>query len=267
MTPLEFGLSAGPMVQVKISGSGGFRRWTMPCFATQIGPLAGRENLAAKRPPGHRCLQISILALVFCSLGSMSATAAAPAGQSAPTAWVGQGLTFAIADFDGDQRPDLASVEAGRIGSSSTDYWIQLQLTASGRQAIHLVAPPGGLLIEARDVNGDDAVDLILSTAWFKQPVAILLNDGHGRFSRAEPSAFPRAFEHAPRHWGSSSNQGREAVGIPPQPRSGMCSEAARVPDVRGPAEPARAFPSGFLPDSLLIAYAGRAPPTEVPCL
>ena len=37
------------------------------------------------------------------------------------------------------------------------------------RRFFHLFAtyfPSGGLLIEARDVNGDHSVDLILSTAW-----------------------------------------------------------------------------------------------------
>jgi len=38
--------------------------------------------------------------------------------------------------------------------------------------------------IEARDVNGDYPADLIGSTAWHRQPVTMLLNDGHGSFSK-----------------------------------------------------------------------------------
>jgi hypothetical protein len=177
------------------------------------------------------------------------------------------GAQTAIADFDGDQRLDLASIETGGAGSASTDYWIQLQLTESGRQAIHLVAPSGGLLIEARDVNGDNAIDLVLSTAWFKQPVAVFLNDGHGKFSRAEPSEFPGAWCSFPGKWDSPSGQAPEAIAIPPQPRTGICAETTSLPEIARPTEPVRSFRSAFLFDSLLIAYAGRAPPAEIPHL
>src|SRR5271170_3994083 len=64
-----------------------------------------------------------------------------------------------------------------------TNYSVQLHLSSVGQHSIQLVAPAGGLQIEARDVNGDDAIDLVLTTAWLKQPVAIFLNDGHGSFS------------------------------------------------------------------------------------
>jgi hypothetical protein len=100
-------------------------------------------------------------------------------------------LAFAVADFDGDLRPDLAHIQIGRSDAALTDYWVQLQLSGAGQQSILVVAPSGGLQISVRDVNGDDAPDLVLTTSWLKTPVAILLNDGRGGFSRKEPSAFP----------------------------------------------------------------------------
>ena len=86
---------------------------------------------------------------------------------------------IAIADFDGGLRPDKSGIQAAQSDSSPADYWIQLQLSAAGWQSIRGVGPVGGFLIEARDVNGDHAVALVLSTAWRRQPVTILLNDGH----------------------------------------------------------------------------------------
>ena len=121
-------------------------------------------------------------------------TARAGGIQNAAATSAGPGLTFAIADFDGDHRLDEASVQTGRSAAGDSDYWIQFQCSTAGRQYIRLVAPAGGLLIEARDVNGDHTVDLVFTSAWFRQPVAVLLNDGHGRFLRAEPGAFPGAF-------------------------------------------------------------------------
>jgi hypothetical protein len=238
----------------------------MPDPAAKFGVPTDYSCLANKREGGGR-LQILGLFFLFVIFFASRATAAIGTGvQYAPITSVGPGPSFAIADFDGDQRPDLARVEGGQIGSSSTDYRIEFRLTATkGLQPIQLVAPPGGLVIKALDVNGDHAVDLVLTTAWFKQPVAVLLNDGHGGFSRAEPSDFPGAFAHSDRNWNSSSNQAPGPLGILPQSRSGICSDATNLPDVRGPTGSVPTANSGFHLDSFLIAYAGRAPPFEIP--
>ena len=141
-----------------------------------------------------RCYLIrSLLLLLF--LGLVGGRAAANTDvQKGPVSSVGPGLSFAIADFDGDLRPDVVSVHTGRSDFSRSDYWIQLQLTTAGHQSIQVVASIGGLQIAARDVNGDHAIDLVLTTALLRQPVAILLNDGHGNFTRVAPTAFPGAF-------------------------------------------------------------------------
>jgi hypothetical protein len=203
---------------------------------------------------------------LFLLLGLASGSAVAGAKvQSAPVTSVGPGPQFAIADFDGDLRPDLASIQAGPNSSGNTNYWIQLQLSAFGPQSIRFVAPAGGLRIEARDVNGDHAVDLILSTAWFNQPVAVLLNNGHGGFSRAEPAAFPGAFSESKTKLASVSYQATENVGVPPQSEAGICLRARCLPHDRSPAGPFSRSISGFLVSPFLISRAGRAPPSEGP--
>jgi hypothetical protein len=191
---------------------------------------------------------------------------AAKAGEikNGPATRVGPGPQFAIADFDGDLQPDMASIQAGGTSGTSS-YWIQLQLSAAGRQSIQLFAPAGGLVIEARDVNGDHAIDLVFTTAWFRQPVAVLLNDGHGSFSRAEPSAFPEAFSKSRTNWVSGTNQATDIVGIPPQSGAGIEAEEKNSFHERSPAgliPPARA---GFPVSAFLVSSAGRAPPSKVP--
>jgi hypothetical protein len=175
--------------------------------------------------------------------------------------------SFAIADFDGDQRPDLANVQAGQGGYRDGSYWIELQLSALGLHSVRVLAPTGGLRIEARDVNGDRAVDLVLSSPWLSKPVAILLNDGRGGFSQVEPAAFPGALTNSTRNWASSFGQATEAIGVPPQRRSGSPSEATSLSDVLRPADPIHASHSGFLPYPFLDSRPGRAPPSEFPCL
>lgn len=185
--------------------------------------------------------------------------------QNPPVNAPGSGLPFAIADFDGDLRPDLASIQNWSNSSGTTDYWIQLQLSAVGRQAIRLVAPAGGLRIEARDVNGDHAVDLVLTTAWFNQPVAVLLNNGRGSFSQVEPTRFPGAFNESKTNWDSASNQLIDACGLPTQSQSSLYSEETNSLRRRSSAGSIPLSSTGFLVSLLLIFHAGRAPPSKVP--
>src|SRR4029077_8985035 len=80
--------------------------------------------------------------VAFCSLLAISgrrATASAVAAQVA--------THFAIADFDGDNRPDLASVHVGQSSSSSTRSWIAFHLSGGSGQTVGITAPRGGLKI------------------------------------------------------------------------------------------------------------------------
>ena len=201
----------------------------------------------------------SCLLLIFGFVGS---SAAAQEAQKAAAAPVSLGQQLAISDFDGDLQPDLAIVQAGTTASGSTDYWIQLQLSAVGRESIRIVAPAGGLLIEARDVNGDHAVDLILSTS-LRQPVAVFLNDGHGSFSRAEVAAFPGAFSECGTKFVSASSPATDALGVSPQPGAGVCPEENDSGFNRSPASLILFLSAGFPSDSFLTSHSGRAPPSE----
>jgi hypothetical protein len=202
--------------------------------------------------------------LLLLSLGFVGGNAAAGAGvQNPPTTSPGPGPSFAIADFDGDFLPDFASVQAGRSGFSQTDYWIQLRLTGAGRQSVQLVGPSGGLQIAARDVNGDRAVDLVLTTAWFGEPVAIFLNDGHGSFSRVEPTAFPGALSESKTRWDSGPSEAFESFALPPQSRARIWSETRGLRDTRRRVGVIPHSISGFLLSSFPICHRGRAPPSD----
>jgi hypothetical protein len=175
----------------------------------------------------------------------------------------GLGLKFAIADLDGDRRPDLAYVETGRSDVSLTDYWIRLQVTAGQGQRILVVAPTGGLQIVARDVNGDNALDLVLTSAWLNQPVAILLNDGHGIFSQADPAAFPAAFSVPGTSWSSSGDQEPGIAGFPQQSRVWGLWAGVRLPRPRSLDDGAPQSSCRFVLSSFLVSHSGRAPPSE----
>src|SRR5271169_2974089 len=126
----------------------------------------------------------------FLVLFSSRAVAATPPGRTYPSLTPPSSSSFALADFDGDRKPDLASVEFTRFDSSEVRYSITFRLTSGNAQTVGVVAPFGGLDISVRDVNGDAALDLIVRSAWHHQVVAIFLNDGHGHFAATDPSAF-----------------------------------------------------------------------------
>ena len=113
--------------------------------------------------------------------------------QARPTA-----TQFVIADLDGDQIPDLALVELGSLKSAQTSYSIRLQFGGGAQSAIGVEAPFGGLRVAARDVNGDDHIDLILTSNLDERFIEVLLNDGHGNFSQAASDDYAQLLDETP---------------------------------------------------------------------
>ena len=117
-----------------------------------------------------------------------------PVGQWEATKFEGLGRassSFAIADFDGDHKPDVASVKSDRTDSKTTYYTIHFRLSEGLQPPIGITARTGGLKLFWRDVNGDDALDLVVRTSLDSNLVTVLLNDGHGRFTQTPPEKFP----------------------------------------------------------------------------
>jgi hypothetical protein len=203
---------------------------------------------------------------LLCFVGSAASAHAASSGPQSWTATAPQATTqFAIADFDGDKRPDLAIVQAGQSSSLNTRYWIGFQLSSGSRQTVWITAPTGGLQITSRDVNGDSFLDVIVTTAWTNQPVAVLLNDGHGNFTRSDPSAFPSAFQSSEAGWIYTTVEIKDATAI-------LLSRY-----FAGDCEPGNGFSlhrnmTGLfvpwtchdLPFSPVVSFLGRAPPPSV---
>ena len=172
---------------------------------------------------------------------------------------------FAIADFDGDSRPDLATVDVGQSSARNTRYWIAFHLSGRSSQTVDITAPSGGLQITSRDVNGDSFPDVIVTTSWTNKPVAILLNDGLGNFTSSNPSEFQSAFTISRTSWTLAGNEITDATALlVARYAPGDCrSECGFL----SPGEMLRrlVLVSSFRPGLTSVApFVGRAPPPSV---
>jgi len=197
----------------------------------------------------------------FAALCGLLALAGRGAAEPAPPAQMP--THFAIADFDGDSHPDLASVHVGQSSSRTTRYWIAFHLSGGSAQTVGITAPTGGLQITSRDVNGDSFPDVIVTTAWTNKPVAILLNDGFGNFTASNPSEFRSAFTASETSWTFAADEIKDVAAALLLPRSvpGDCRTEGRssLPRRLTLVLAARSN-SAFLLASVL-PFIGRAPP------
>ena len=152
----------------------------------------------------------TLLLVAFASIVAVGLETGTPP-QNAPVHKTRIVPQFAIEDFDGDSRPDIATVLECRNGAADNHYRIRFQLSSGGSQNIDLTAPVGGLDLSSRDVNGDDFLDVVVTTAGTNRPVAVLLNDGAGTFTTSDPSAYPGAFRNSHNFWNGLTEELREA--------------------------------------------------------
>lgn len=156
----------------------------------------GKKEIPLSVAPAVLCWAAWLFVLVY-PAAAKSGEAQGP-GSSGSLA----GAEFAIGDFDGDRIPDLATVEANPTSArGNSRYSIRLQLTSGAAQVFGVTAPAGGLQIVAQDINGDNALDVLVRTPWQHKAVAVLLNDGHGNFTLTDPGAFSASIQNKDTHW------------------------------------------------------------------
>ncbi len=209
------------------------------------------------------------LGLAFALLCFVGFAGSAHAGSTGPQSWPPTSTQvssqFSIADFDGDRRPDLATVQVGQGSSWDTHYWIAFQLSGGSRQTLGITAPTGGLQITSRDVNGDSFLDVVVTTAWTNRPVAVLLNDGQGNFSASSPSAFPGAFSTSEKSWACTIDEVKDATAVlVSRYPTGNCPDVGRFSSPRNVTGLPVLQPSLDSLSSTVVSFLGRAPPSFV---
>ena len=103
-------------------------------------------------------------------------------------------IGWTVADFDGDNQPDLVITQTQGRG-----YLLQFQLSgnreggAPGRTLFPPLPSAFGLHLTPRDVDGDHDLDIVITSGFARQPVAVWINDGQGRFEEGDLTAYPAA--------------------------------------------------------------------------
>ncbi len=129
----------------------------------------------------------------ICTFGAvviLASTLARPAAATQPSTALSPWLA---ADLDGDQRPDLARAGAFRRHGAGFEQEIQLGFSAAEPDTLLVLTPVVGYRLIARDVDGDSDSDLVLETL-SREPVAVLVNDGGGRFHQADLDPYRHLF-------------------------------------------------------------------------
>lgn len=100
------------------------------------------------------------------------------------------GETPAFADFDGDQKQDIAMARL-----SNNQYIIILWLSTRSQAAIlNPSVQLTGFTVHACDINSDSSQDIVVTNATAMHPLAVWLGDGHGNFEIADQNLFENGF-------------------------------------------------------------------------
>ena len=101
--------------------------------------------------------------------------------------------TAGLADFDGDSRTDIAFAKLRGLVNGVFHYQIEVLLSAQPRATFEVESgrAGGGLHITARDVDGDQDLDLVITTEFTREPVGVWINDGHGGFTPGDAAIYP----------------------------------------------------------------------------
>lgn len=103
------------------------------------------------------------------------------------------GPRFAIADFDGDNKPDGALLlePAPFLGSGS--FQLELHFTGHNNSNINFQSPEPDVIVAAMDIDHDGDIDIVIQQSVTHKGLQVWINDGHGNFEKGRIEDYPSA--------------------------------------------------------------------------
>jgi hypothetical protein len=155
------------------------------------------EGTTAKTRQASRAGKVPLVILLLAAANSCLASPGRVLGAPTSPRSADQ-LGWAVADFDGDSRPDMAVTRMESRGGGYV-YWLELDLSTNRKDGSSqaqanlpsAVSSIFGLHLTPQDVDGDHDLDIVVTMGIARQPVAVWINDGKGRFEEGDLSAYP----------------------------------------------------------------------------
>ena len=172
------------------------------------------------------------------------------------------GETPAFADFDGDQKQDIA------IARLNNDRY-KIAVLLSTRSQVAILNPPvqlTGFTVHAYDINNDSLQDIVVTDATATHPLAVWLGNGRGSFEIADQNLFENcfAFTESSGYQNNRRPSDQDALNELPDPAHGHIAAKFGDPGLER---------KGFVPcwthscalRNVYITTAPRSPPTNNP--
>lgn len=99
--------------------------------------------------------------------------------------------TVAIADLDGDHKPDGAILLKSRWLGPQQNLSIQLHFTDRPNTELTFQSDSQALTVTAWDIDHDGDIDLVVEETFSHKPISVWINEGHGDFHEGRVQDYP----------------------------------------------------------------------------
>jgi hypothetical protein len=97
----------------------------------------------------------------------------------------------AVADLDGDHKPDGAILLKSRWLGPQHNLSIQLHFTDRPNSELTFQSNSQALTVTAWDIDQDGDIDLVVEEAFSHKPISVWINEGHGDFHEGRVQDYP----------------------------------------------------------------------------
>ena len=102
---------------------------------------------------------------------------------------------WALSDFDGDSKVDLATTGLGRGDGRGYAHEVRIDLSAFPETSFTFRSHSASVQLSAWDIDGDHDRDILILESSTLEPVGIWLNDGAGHFREGDLADFRDALD------------------------------------------------------------------------